>query len=352
MALSSRADGDPGRRTAAPIGRDWGHPPGGMGLVWAIPGRTDWRNRRAGGSDWRDRRADQGPGNRRAARRLNRVTTLAAAGMNRRLPVVSAPAVLRHPACWLLPALPGRLRLASRGPASYPLRLGRGQLLTGTARPWPRPACLRQRRLPGRPRRVGGQYQYGLWHPPLYLYTLGLGFRLFGASEATARGVGVVLMGLTAILVYSSDARPSRRPPASGARCSPWGSSSRARWSSRARSSWTSTARCSRCCSPPGRCSICAWEDVRGPSATAAGARRARRRSSPWPSGPKLTTPFFLLGVVLVYQMLRGRPLRGLPTSSASALAAARFSADLGARLRPAPHALRHAVRGHLGRAA
>ena len=49
---------------------------------------------------------------------------------------------------------------------------------------------------------VGGQYQYGLWHPPLYLYTLGLGIKLFGASEATARGVGVVLMGLTAILVY------------------------------------------------------------------------------------------------------------------------------------------------------
>ena len=30
------------------------------------------------------------------------------------------------------------------------------------------------------------RFNWALWHPPLYLYTLGLGIKLFGAGEAGA----------------------------------------------------------------------------------------------------------------------------------------------------------------------
>ncbi len=43
------------------------------------------------------------------------------------------------------------------------------------------------------------QSQYGLWHPPLYLYLLGLTFKLFGDTETTARLFGVACMVLTAL---------------------------------------------------------------------------------------------------------------------------------------------------------
>ncbi|MCS6800988.1 MAG: glycosyltransferase family 39 protein [Chloroflexota bacterium] len=50
--------------------------------------------------------------------------------------------------------------------------------------------------------RIDQQYEYGLWHPPLYLYTLGLTFKLFGVSETTARLLGVATMMLTALFLF------------------------------------------------------------------------------------------------------------------------------------------------------
>ncbi|GIW09442.1 MAG: hypothetical protein KatS3mg061_0499 [Dehalococcoidia bacterium] len=49
--------------------------------------------------------------------------------------------------------------------------------------------------------RIDQQFQYGLWHPPLYIYALGLTFKLFGASETVARLFGVGTTALTALLV-------------------------------------------------------------------------------------------------------------------------------------------------------
>ncbi|HEY7067665.1 MAG TPA: glycosyltransferase family 39 protein [Chloroflexota bacterium] len=43
---------------------------------------------------------------------------------------------------------------------------------------------------------------YGLWHPPLYLYLLGLDLKLFGSGEPNVRLLGVALMLCTALLVY------------------------------------------------------------------------------------------------------------------------------------------------------
>ena len=110
--------------------------------------------------------------------------------------------MLRHPACWLLPALLVGYGWLAVGQLHTPFAwdevnfFWNGEAVAETGVPYANAGFLGDRG------EVGGQYQYGLWHPPLYLYTLGLGIKLFGASEATARGVGVVLMGLTAILVY------------------------------------------------------------------------------------------------------------------------------------------------------
>jgi 4-amino-4-deoxy-L-arabinose transferase-like glycosyltransferase len=49
---------------------------------------------------------------------------------------------------------------------------------------------------------IDRQYEYGLWHPPLYLYTLGVTFKLFGVSETNARLLGVATMMLTALLLF------------------------------------------------------------------------------------------------------------------------------------------------------
>src|SRR5215210_3526906 len=43
---------------------------------------------------------------------------------------------------------------------------------------------------------------YGLWHPPLYLYLLGLNVKLFGGAEAAVRAMGIAIMLLTALVVY------------------------------------------------------------------------------------------------------------------------------------------------------
>jgi 4-amino-4-deoxy-L-arabinose transferase-like glycosyltransferase len=50
--------------------------------------------------------------------------------------------------------------------------------------------------------RVTTREYYGLWHPPLYLYLLGLDVKLFGTDEMGVRLPGVVLMLGTALLVY------------------------------------------------------------------------------------------------------------------------------------------------------
>jgi 4-amino-4-deoxy-L-arabinose transferase-like glycosyltransferase len=50
--------------------------------------------------------------------------------------------------------------------------------------------------------RVTTREQYGLWHPPLYLYLLGLNVKLFGGAEAAARGMGIAIMLGTALVVY------------------------------------------------------------------------------------------------------------------------------------------------------
>src|SRR5207244_2230929 len=51
--------------------------------------------------------------------------------------------------------------------------------------------------------RITEREQYGLWHPPLYLYMLGLNVRLFDGAEAAVRGMGVGIMLLTALVVYA-----------------------------------------------------------------------------------------------------------------------------------------------------
>jgi hypothetical protein len=50
--------------------------------------------------------------------------------------------------------------------------------------------------------RVTTREYYGLWHPPLYLYLLGLDVKLFGPDEASVRLPGIALMLGTALLVY------------------------------------------------------------------------------------------------------------------------------------------------------
>ncbi|HEY7064994.1 MAG TPA: glycosyltransferase family 39 protein [Chloroflexota bacterium] len=157
---------------------------------------------------------------------------------------------------------------------------------------------------------VGTQYQYGLWHPPLYLYTLGLAFWLFGADESVARGTGVALMALTAVVVFFL-ARRTLPPSARD-----WGGL---------------LAVVILLVSPLTIQSalvldidgtvltllLAAWsllylclEDApprRQPLAVAVLA--VAFAVTLW---AKLTTPFFLLAVLFVYQVLRGRPLRGI----------------------------------------
>jgi 4-amino-4-deoxy-L-arabinose transferase-like glycosyltransferase len=50
--------------------------------------------------------------------------------------------------------------------------------------------------------RVTTREQFGLWHPPLYLYLLGANVKLFGGSESAVRGMGIAIMLLTALVVY------------------------------------------------------------------------------------------------------------------------------------------------------
>jgi len=46
------------------------------------------------------------------------------------------------------------------------------------------------------------RFNWALWHPPLYVYVLGLAFRHWGETEQTARSVGVVCNAITAALLF------------------------------------------------------------------------------------------------------------------------------------------------------
>ncbi len=56
--------------------------------------------------------------------------------------------------------------------------------------------------------------QWALWHPPLYLYTLGLVVAVFGTSEAAARGLGVACQLLSAALTFDIARRCLPEAPA------------------------------------------------------------------------------------------------------------------------------------------
>ncbi|HLH21558.1 MAG TPA: glycosyltransferase family 39 protein [Chloroflexota bacterium] len=157
---------------------------------------------------------------------------------------------------------------------------------------------------------IGGQYQYGLWHPPLYLYTLGLAFWLFGASETVARGTGVALMTLTALLVYGLGRLTIPRPARN----------------------WGALLAVGILLVSPLAIQSALVLDIDGTVLTllltAWSLLYLRWEDAPRRWQPlvvvalavafavtlwaKLTTPFFLLGVLLVYQVGRGRPLRGI----------------------------------------
>jgi 4-amino-4-deoxy-L-arabinose transferase-like glycosyltransferase len=157
---------------------------------------------------------------------------------------------------------------------------------------------------------VGAQYQYGLWHPPLYLYTLGLAFWLFGASETTARGTGAALMGLTAVVVFLLGRLTIPRPARD----------------------WGALLAVGILLVSPLAIQSALVLDIDGTVLTllltAWSLLYLRWEDAPRRRQPlvvvalavafavtlwaKLTTPLFVLGVLLVYQVGRGRPLRGL----------------------------------------
>lgn len=74
-----------------------------------------------------------------------------------------------------------------------------GEAVAATGRPFARAGFMEDRGALDR------EFQYALWHPPLYVYGLGAAFYLFGVGEAQARLVGVtgtlaaggLLFGLT-----------------------------------------------------------------------------------------------------------------------------------------------------------
>jgi hypothetical protein len=96
-----------------------------------------------------------------------------------------------------------------------------GQAVAETGRPLANAGFLTHNGEPG------SQYQWALWHPPLYVYTLGLFLKLGGLSEASARWLGIVCGALTGILVYLLalavlPRAPARMPLALLAACLFW----------------------------------------------------------------------------------------------------------------------------------
>ena len=134
--------------------------------------------------------------------------------------------------------------------------------------------------------RVTSREQYGLWHPPLYVYLLGLNVKLFGrGTRPRCAAMGMAIMALTALVVYGLGHTVAGRRRA---RAAPRGSWPR-------RCSWP--ARCVvqsatvvdidgtlllLAMTRAGRCYTCAGsEQPRHP------ARGARARCWPSPSGPR-----------------------------------------------------------------
>jgi len=223
--------------------------------------------------------------------------------------------LLRHPAVWLLPAvLAAYFRLAA-AQLNAPLAwdevnfFWNAEAIAQHGVPYANAGFLGDRGA------IGAQYQYGLWHPPLYLYTLGLAIKLFGASEVTARGVGVVLMALTALGVWAL-ARQTLPAPVR---------------------EWGALLAVALFLVSPLVIQSALVLDIDGTVLTLllvvwALAYLRLEDTHGWRLGAalaalsalfalalwaKLTTPFFWLGVVVVYQTLRGQPLRGLAHAAA-----------------------------------
>lgn len=235
--------------------------------------------------------------------------------MARILPRVSALGFLRHPACWLLPAVLAAYFWVTAAQLDAPFAwdevnfFWNAEAIARHGVPYANAGFLSDRGT------IGKQYQYGLWHPPLYLYTLGLGFKLFGPSETTARGVGVVIMALTALGVYAL-ARQTIPTPARD-----WGALL-AVVIFLASPLVIQSALVLDIDGTVLTLLVVLWalaylrlEDTHGRRLVVALALLSGLFAvALW---AKLTTPFFLLGVVLVYQTLRGQPLRGLAHASA-----------------------------------
>lgn len=102
----------------------------------------------------------------------------------------------------LLGALGGFVFLATRG-LYKPLIYDEvnfffaGQAVAETGRPLANAGFLTHHGEPG------PQYQWALWHPPLYVYTLGLFLKIGGLSEASARWPGILCGAATGVLVYA-----------------------------------------------------------------------------------------------------------------------------------------------------
>ena len=71
-----------------------------------------------------------------------------------------------------------------------------GEAVVATGRPFARAGFMEDRGTLDR------EFQYALWHPPLYVYTLGLAYALFGVGEAQGRLVGVAGTLAAGVLLF------------------------------------------------------------------------------------------------------------------------------------------------------
>ncbi len=84
-----------------------------------------------------------------------------------------------------------------------------GEAVAATGRPFARAGFMEDRGALDR------EFQYALWHPPLYIYTLGLAYALFGVGEAQGRLVGVAGTLAAGLLLFNlvrrltGDSRPA-----------------------------------------------------------------------------------------------------------------------------------------------
>ena len=109
----------------------------------------------------------------------------------------------RCPEHWLLAALLALFVVTASGSASRPYLFDEANFLFQARAIAESSVPFANMGYMGDRGRVTTREQYGLWHPPLYLYLLGLNFRLSGGDEAAVRGMGVGIMLLTALVVYA-----------------------------------------------------------------------------------------------------------------------------------------------------